>query len=128
MAASYALTMPAGYWTAPGRDEFGAHCLTLHHERFGVLSDHECRADAIYAAQDHADELADEASAEAAAAAGGAYEATLDTIHAMVSALIVQPLLGDDEARGEQRAVRAALVAIEAIGKAPVAQQIAKAA
>lgn len=123
-----ALTMPSGYWTATGRDEFGQPCLTLHHERFGILSDHDCQADAIYAAQAHADELADEQSSEAAAAAGGAFEATLDTIHAMVSALIVQPLPGDDEARGEQRAVRVVLAAIDAIGKAPAAQQIARAA
>ncbi len=123
-----ALQMPSGYWTTLGRDEFGSPCLVLHHERFGVLSDHDCRSDAIYAAQEHADEMADEQSAEAAAVAGEAYEATLDTILAMISGLAAQHLPGDDAARGEQRAVRAAVAAIQAIGKAPAAQQIARAA
>ena len=122
MVASYALTMPAGYWTAPGRDEFGQLCLTLHSERFGILSDHDCRADAIYAAQAHADELADEASAEAAAAAGGAYEATLDTLYLLVAQRIAKPAADDHEARGEQKAIRAVLAAIEAIGNRPAAQ------
>lgn len=122
------LQMPGGYWTTSGRDDCGQPCLVLHHEYFGTLSDHDCRADAVFAAQEHADEVADEQSKEAAAVAGQAFERSLDSIHAMVSALIVHPLPGDDEARGEQRAVRAALAAIEAIGKAPAAQQIARAA
>jgi hypothetical protein len=111
-----ALQIPAGYWTTPGRDEFGLPCLTLHHEHYGVLSDHDCRADAIYAALEHADELADEASAEARAVAENAYDAALDSIHALIAGLIVSYLPGDDVARGEQRAVREALIAIGSLG------------
>jgi hypothetical protein len=118
------LTMPSGYWADPGRDEFGHPCLTLHHERYGVLSDHDCRADAIYAALEHADELADESSEEARAIAENAYDATLDSIHALIAGLIVSYLPGDDVARGEQRAVREALAVISTLGMgaaAPVA-------
>lgn len=127
MSVSYALTMPTGYYTKPGLNEFDEPCTSLYHDKLGILSDHDCRADAIYAAQAHADELADEASAEAAAAAGGAYEATLDSILALVTGFAVKGEPADDAARGEQRAVRAAIAAIQAIGNQPVAQ-VARAA
>ncbi|KAA0117847.1 hypothetical protein CIW48_26960 [Methylobacterium sp. P1-11] len=122
------MRFPDGYWAEEGLNEYREPCFILHNVRFGVLSDHDCEAEAVFAAQDHADELADEDSAEAADIAETAYNKSLDSIHAMIAGLIVQPLPGDDEARGEQRAVRAALLAIDAIGKAPAAQQIARAA
>lgn len=110
------LALPPGYWTTAGRDEFGHLCDVLHHEHFGELSFHDFRADAIYAAIEHADKLADEASEEARAAAENAYDAALDSIHAMIAGLIISHLPGDDAARGEQRAVREALVAISLLG------------
>jgi len=117
---------PDGYWAVEGRNEYREPCFVLHNVRFGILSDHDCLAEAVFAAQDHADELADEYSAEGADIAEAAFNRSLDSIHAMIAGLIVQPLPGDDEARGEQRAVRAALAAINAIGKAPAAAILAE--
>lgn len=114
MAAPFQL--PAGYWTTSGRDEFGQQCFVLHHEHFGELSDHQTYADAVYEAQDHADTLADEASEAAAAVAEAAYEATLDTIHAIIRNAQVHTDACDDAARGERRAIRDALKAIDGIG------------
>jgi hypothetical protein len=65
MAASFSL--PEGYWTTASRDEFNTPCVALHHKDAGWLSDHDCEAEAIYAAQDReveADEAAEAAEAE----------------------------------------------------------------
>ena len=118
------LTMPAGYWTPSGKNEFDERCLILHHEHFGELSDHDCYAEAINAAVEHSDELADEASAQAAAVAEAAYEATLETLHALISSARVHANAGDDAARGERRAIKAVLTAIDTISMAPVGAKL----
>ena len=115
-----ALQMLPGYWTTSGRNEFGERVLVLHHEHFGELSDHDCYAEAINAAVEHSDDLADEASAQAAAVAEAAYEATLETLHALISGSRIHANAGDDAARGERRAIKAVLTAIDTISMAPV--------
>jgi hypothetical protein len=63
MAISYAPVMPAGYFSRHSLDENGQPCISLHNEKVGWLSDHDCAADAIYAAQEReaaeAEQLAD---------------------------------------------------------------------
>ena len=122
MAAS--LIIPTGYWTTSGRNEFGECCLILHHEHFGELSDHQTYAGAVYAAQDHSDELADEASEQAAAVAEAAYEATLETLHSLIASARVHTNAGDDAARGERRAIKAVLTAIDTISMAPAGAKL----
>lgn len=119
-----ALTFPAGYWTTSGRNEFGERCFVLHHEHFGELSDHSCYAEAINAAVEHSDDLADEASAQAAAVAEAAYEATLETLHSLIASARVHANAGDDAARGERRAIKAVLTAIDTISMAPVGAKL----
>jgi hypothetical protein len=70
MAISYAPVMPAGYFSRHSLDENGQPCISLHSEKVGWLSDHDCAADAIYAAQEReAAEAEEAADAEAVAVA-----------------------------------------------------------
>lgn len=117
MASS--LTLPNGYYTYRGRD-----CVELHHDDFGLVQKCDCYAEACYAAQEHDDTLADEASEAAAAASDAAYEATLETLHSLIASARVHTNAGDDAARGERRAIKAVLTAIDTISMAPVGARL----
>lgn len=108
MAAPFAL--PAGYWTTTSRNEFNEPCVALHSE-FGWISDHDCEAEAIFAAQDDANERADLAEAEDAENYRIESE-MLDRIYRQVSYLDDADLPEDHPRR---RAVKLALAALDSI-------------
>lgn len=107
--ASYAPTLPAGYFARSSRNEFGEPCVGLHCERDGWLSDHDCEADAAFAAQEHAEQ----GMSEAEKAESYAVESEmLDSIFREVSRRYDADLAADHP---KNRAVRLALRAIDTI-------------
>lgn len=110
------LTLPNGYRIERSRDGYA-----LHSDCFGEIGegDFSCWASACYAAHDHADEVADPADAEAAERA---YNAILDGFHALASHHLAQPV-DDAETRGQHRAARALIAAIDGITIAAAASE-----
>lgn len=103
--------LPADYYVLPTRSGY-----ELHLDGYGLVDgEFDCIADAVFAAQDHADALADEQSEADAAAAEEAYEAALDRYHAQASVDAVVSAIDDPVARGKARAARALLAAIDGL-------------
>jgi len=111
------LTLPAGYRIERSRDGYA-----LHSDHFGEIGegDYGCWASACDAAHDHADSVSDP---DEAVAASRAYNALLDGFHALAAQHLAQPI-EDAETRGQHRAARALLAAIDGIS-APASQKAA---
>ena len=105
MAAPFAL--PAGYWTTTSRNEFNERCVALHHEQDGWLSDHDCDAEAIFAAQDDVAERGAEREAD--------YRAESDMLDAIFREVSRRYDADLPEADPRNRAVKMALAALDSI-------------